>query len=165
MPDMEQHAFTTTSNCGILMRLTNTVTVHGENSCDNFVALWDTGATTTCISKGVASKLSLMPTGECGIQHASGSSQTNTYLVSITLPNDVKINNIMVCEADLDCQGIGVLIGMDIITMGDLSVTNHNGNTMFSFQVPSSETIDYVKKINARNLMGTHGVRKHKKKK
>ena len=42
-------------------------------------------------------------------------------------------------------NGIDFLIGMDIITLGDFSVTNLNGKTTFSFRYPSCETINYVK--------------------
>jgi len=40
------------------------------------------------------------------------------------------------------------LIGMDVITLGDFSITNHNGITCMSFRVPSSHEIDYVKNPN-----------------
>ena len=47
------------------------------------------------------------------------------------------------------------LIGMDIITLGDFSVTNLNEKTTFSFRYPSCETINYVeeaKRIQRKNL-------------
>ncbi len=40
------------------------------------------------------------------------------------------------------------LIGMDVITLGDFSITNHNGSTCMSFRVPSGHEIDYVKNLN-----------------
>ncbi len=42
-------------------------------------------------------------------------------------------------------NGTDFLIGMDIITLGDFSVTNLNEKTTFSFRYPSCETINYVK--------------------
>jgi uncharacterized protein YecA (UPF0149 family) len=45
-------------------------------------------------------------------------------------------------------DGIDVLIGMDIITLGDFSVTNFQGNTCMSFRVPSLHQIDYVEEAN-----------------
>lgn len=48
-------------------------------------------------------------------------------------------------------EGTDVLIGMDIITAGDLAITNHNGRTTFSFRVPSCEEIDFVGEINEHN--------------
>ena len=45
---------------------------------------------------------------------------------------------------NIGAAGIGVLIGMDIITSGDFSVSNYNGKTVFTFRTPSQERIDYV---------------------
>ena len=37
---------------------------------------------------------------------------------------------------------------MDVITLGDFSITNHKGITCMSFRIPSSHEIDYVKNLN-----------------
>ena len=62
---------------------------------------------------------------------------------SLRLPNNLQIQNVMVSSGNLG-EGVDFLIGMDIITLGDFSITNLNGNTMFSFRFPSCETINYV---------------------
>ena len=62
-------------------------------------------------------------------------------------------------------QGLGVLIGMDIITAGDFAVSNYNGTTMFSFRIPSQKKTDYVAETNLQNMIGTHGKGKRKRKK
>ena len=36
------------------------------------------------------------------------------------------------------------LIGMDILTQGDLAVTNFNEKTCVSFRIPSAQCIDFV---------------------
>ena len=42
-------------------------------------------------------------------------------------------------------QSFDVIIGMDIITHGDFSITNVSGTKWLSFRIPSSrELIDYV---------------------
>ena len=38
-----------------------------------------------------------------------------------------------------------MLIGMDVITLGDFAVTNLNGKTMYSFRMPSMTEIDFTK--------------------
>lgn len=50
----------------------------------------------------------------------------------------------MVPVSEAELNGFDVLIGMDIITLGDCSITNVNGKTVFSFRIPSTETVDYV---------------------
>ncbi len=36
-----------------------------------------------------------------------------------------------------------ILIGMDVITMCDFAITNKCGNTVFSFDIPSTHRTDY----------------------
>ncbi len=159
------HAFTTKSTSGLLNRLINQVTIaYGKNSI-SAKALWDTGATSTCISVEMATRLALVPTGIRNIMTPSGSSTVNTYLVDIILPNNVCVKDVEVCDSAIGSQGIGVLIGMDIITKGDFSVSNHNGQTVFSFRIPSTKTTDYVEILRTKSIIGTHGkgMRKFKK--
>jgi hypothetical protein len=58
------------------------------------------------------------------------------------LPNQVAFPFVKVTEGVL--SGFDLLIGMDIITMGDFSITNVGGKTTFSFRVPSVKEIDFV---------------------
>lgn len=108
------------------------------------IAVWDTGATGTVITKPIADALGLKPIGVTEVFHAQGSSLTNEYLVNVALPNGVVIGGVRVTEGVL--AGCEVLIGMDIIAMGDFAVTNANahGGTTLSFCIPSVEEIDFV---------------------
>ena len=114
-------------------------------------AQWDTGATGTCISKLVVDRLGLVPIGMTTIQTPSGERTTNVYVVDIVLRNEVRIKDIEVIESMIGNQGIDLLIGMDIITLGDFAVTNVNGKTKFTFRIPSVGEIDYVKEIKKLN--------------
>lgn len=157
------HAFTTKNDI-ISNRLLSEVEVFANDKKYKTVALWDTGATGTCISDDVVKNLDLVATGRQTIMTPSGSKDVNTYLVDIGLPNHVMISSVMVCDSDIGKQKIGVLLGMDIITTGDFCISNFNGKTVFSFRIPSKKTTDYVLEINVENLTGTHGKgkRKHK---
>ena len=134
-------------------RLKSNVTIHFDGKQLNVVALWDTGATNSCISRSVATTLSLVSNGSMPILTPSGDITVNTYLVDVTLPNDVYIPDIMVCDSEIDNQGIGMLIGMDIITKGDFAVSNYNGKTVFSFRMPSESRLDFVSGIKMSNLI------------
>ncbi len=158
-------AFTARSTSGLSNRLTNDVFVVNNDKKDVFSALWDTGATGTCISMDVVEKLGLIPTGKKNIQTPSGTREVNTYLVGIILPNNVFIQDVEVCDSEIGNQGLGVLLGMDIITKGDFSVSNFKGRTMFSFRIPSQNDTDYVPQANIKNKIGTHGNGKRKRKK
>jgi hypothetical protein len=83
------------------------------------------------------------------VHHAGGTEQSETFLVNIALPNKVNFKNVDVTLGKLP-QGTDVLIGMDIINSGDFSVTNFNGQTVFSFRYPSLAEIDFLKEIPSR---------------
>lgn len=108
-----------------------------------YKAIWDTGATGSVISQKVVDELNLQPSGFIPVHHAGGCDLSPWYKINIMLPNNVGFSEIKVTQAKL--ASADVLIGMDIISLGDFSITNVNGKTTFSFRVPSLETIDYVK--------------------
>jgi len=76
--------------------------------------------------------------GACG-----GETIRPAFYVAIGLPNGVVIPEVTAVLGEL--HGMDVLIGMDIITLGDFAITNENNKTTFSFRIPSLHTIDYVK--------------------
>ena len=108
-----------------------------------FNAIWDTGATNSVISQAVVDACGLLPTGMATVHHAGGSSQAETYLVNIGLPQMVVFNGVRVTKAEL-AGGADMLIGMNIINQGDFAVTNRDGKTKFTFRVPSTGDIDFV---------------------
>ena len=109
-----------------------------------YIALWDTGSTMTVISDDLASKLNLEPVGEMIVETAGGRLNAKKYIISLHLPNRLNIENVMISSGKLG-PGIDILIGMDIITLGDFAITNYNNKTVFSFRFPSTEVIDFVK--------------------
>lgn len=116
----------------------------------NLNGIWDTGATGTVITKRIVDELKLVPTGITFVNTASESGkQVNTYLVDIYLKKDLKIEGVTVTEGTIG-QGIDCLIGMDIINLGDFSITNFNGKTTFSFRIPSLHEIDYYAEAQKR---------------
>ncbi len=110
-----------------------------------YKAIWDTGATNSVIDKKIAEELGLIPNGIRLVYHANGSERVNSYKVNIVLPNNIMVQMVNVTEGDLN--GAQVLIGMDIISLGDFAITHRNNGTVFSFQVPSTHEYDFVKQI------------------
>lgn len=108
-------------------------------------ALWDTGATNSSITSSFARKLNLSPISFTQCHHAQGVSTVPVYLLNIYLPNNVAIEALKVSEI-ADAEGFEVLIGMDVITLGDFSITNFLGKTCVSFRIPSIEEVDYVER-------------------
>lgn len=111
-----------------------------------FKALWDTGATNSAITQTVVDKCGLKPIGLKTVHTAAGTHERQKFLVSIVLMSNVEFHGWEV--ACVDAPGEELIIGMDIITLGDFSVTSQ-GNTVFSYRLPSMHVIDYVKDTNA----------------
>lgn len=110
---------------------------------DTFVGIWDTGATGTVITQEVVRKCGLQPIGMTQVQTAGGLVTAEEYLVNVFLMGgNINVQNIRATKAPLG-PGADVLIGMDIIALGDFALTNQNGATTFSFRIPSMHTIDY----------------------
>lgn len=77
------------------------------------------------------------------VQTPSGIGTMNKYMVNLILNNEVRIMNLIVMDSEIGNQGIDVLIGMDIISIGDFAVSNFEGKTQFSFRMPSQEHVEY----------------------
>ncbi|MCX6544143.1 MAG: aspartyl protease family protein [Acidobacteria bacterium] len=116
--------------------------------------LWDTGATGSVITAATAAALHLAPTGVVTVNHAGGSSLVNTYVVSITLPNQVGVAAVQVSECPDSAGQFNAIIGMDVITMGDLSISNLNGQTWMTFRIPSVEAADFVREADRLTYAG-----------
>ncbi len=111
-----------------------------------FDAIWDTGASASVISKSVVAKCGLQPTGMVNVHTVGGQQTCMSYLVCISLPNKVGFPSVKVTEGKIN--GADVLIGMDLIGLGDFSVSNYQGKTVFSYRIPSVDRTDFVKEVN-----------------
>jgi hypothetical protein len=108
--------------------------------------LWDTGGTHSSITKKTVDELRLQPEGEARVVYGNGEAIAKFYIVSLVLPNLLHLPAVRVTEAATS-EGFGVILGMDIISMGDFAITNVGGVSTFSFCVPGLETIDYLERI------------------
>jgi len=115
----------------------------------SFHGIWDTGASGTVITQNVVQQLGLQPTGQKQVNAANGVYIANTYLVNVVLPSDIHVQHVEVTEGQLG--GADVLIGMDIITLGDFSITNMGGTTVMSFRTPSCAEVDFVQRVQEKN--------------
>lgn len=126
--------------------------LYGDSSGQQFDAVWDTGATHTCISHGVVQALSLPVSGKRPVKGVNSSGVASTYFVDLLLPSQVTVSEVEVAAVDVGCD---VLIGMDVISLGDLTICNH-GVTEFSFSIPAHEhkfnLVERSDKLNERVL-------------
>jgi len=102
-------------------------------------ALIDTGATDTNITPEAANKLNLVPVGGRQINHADGTSLRPYYLFKVGFLSDANDQTKMLVP-DIPIEGIelpnnqfqfDVLLGMDVLSQGQLTVTG----TRFEFKI------------------------------
>lgn len=118
-----------------------------------FRGLWDTGATNCVVTQRVVDACGLKAYTVKKMKGAYGTAtERDAYYVNLRLLNGVELPSITVTHGDLD--GFDLLIGMDVITLGDFAITNDGGKTLFSFRIPSCHTIDYVKQ--AEQIVAAH---------
>jgi hypothetical protein len=95
------------------------------------------------VSNDIADKLNLKQVSIEIISTPSGTIETKMFVVDLILPNNIEIKRVQVLGAyPSSCD---VLIGMDVIGLGDFAVTNFLNQTSFSFRIPSKERIDFSK--------------------
>jgi predicted aspartyl protease len=107
-------------------------------------ALWDTGASCSLIRPEVVRKLDLKPISKTFISTPSEENvPSNVYLVNLFLPNKTKIVDVQVTEGRPN--SCDMLIGMDVITLGDFVISNYDKKTALSFRMPSLMKFDFCK--------------------
>jgi len=170
------NSFTLSSNSGLLPSLITKCgicqgfdpsTGNAQPQIFKFDAIWDTGATSTVITQKVVDACGLQPIGMVRVHGVNSSNMSERYLVNVLLPNNIGFMHIPVIKGALPDGSGDVLIGMDLITQGDFSITNVSGQTIFSFRTPSMKRVDFVKDHQADALREsfTHGGSKKKRKK
>ena len=117
-------------------------------------ALWDTGAMLSTITPEIAKKLNLVSTNRIKVNGIGNYSIADVVMVSIRLPNLVELTNTRILVLNL-VKDVDMLIGMDIIRLGDFSISNGADKTLFTFAMPPFENkTDLYEKaleINKRN--------------
>ena len=130
-----------------------------DSELKKYLAIWDTGATNSVITQKVVQECDLKPIAVTKVNTAKGESLSNVYLAGIWLPNKVRIPQVRVTEGTIGGD-VEVLIGMDIICLGDFAVTNKDGKTNFTFRIPSLECLDFVKQKPPLIQIGTQTLHK-----
>ena len=132
------------TECGICQAISPNELIAGAKHPKvlNCTAIWDTGATSSAISPRVVQQLGLKPVQIGRNYTAAGPIDVLIYAVNILLPCEVGVS--MLFASCNDLHGTDVLIGMDVISRGDFAISHENGNLKFSFQIPSTHTLDFA---------------------
>ena len=117
--------------------------------------IWDTGAQNSVITQKAAYELGLVALGRTKTTGVHGAKEVNIYSIEIVLNNpNITIKCLVTeCERLSKDGSINLLIGMNIISMGDFVLSNYDGKTSMTFRVPSLERKDFVAEIKEQNKL------------
>ena len=111
------------------------------SGCEVESTVWDTGATNTIISSAVIDALGLKPVRQTQIEGVGGCMDSSVYKINIYVDGCLEFTGIEALSGDIG--DYDVIIGMDIITLGNFVITNKDDQTWFAFRYPSSEHIEF----------------------
>jgi hypothetical protein len=117
-------------------------------------ALWDTGTMMTCMKPRLKEQLKLRvitPNPPMVISGVGGTVKADRTIGSIFLADNFMVEYCPIYVLDFP-GNTDLIIGMDIIRMGDFAVCNANGETSFSFAMPPfPDRINFANKAETVN--------------
>jgi hypothetical protein len=105
-------------------------------------AIWDTGASGSVVSIEAANSVGLHAVGYTPVSTANGNYTAPIFVCDIYLPTGIVVPSVEMVGGSLGSD-VDMLIGMDVITLGDFTITNLGGDTWFTFRMPSMQRADY----------------------
>lgn len=85
--------------------------------------------------------MGLKPVRQTQIEGVGGCMDSSVYKINIYVDGYLEFTGIEALSGDIG--DYDVIIGMDIITLGDFVITNNDDQTWFAFRYPSSEHIEF----------------------
>ena len=172
MSEIPTHSAFVKTEGSIKNQLRHKISIISGSKSVPATAIFDTGATNTCISKKIVDALGLVSAGAKITGTAAGPIECETFLVDVGLPNQVTVQGVEVSNPEIDGADFDVLIGMDILNLGDFAISNFEGKTTFTFRIPSIKRTDYgdeIEKLKIKQRIAIHGQgntrKRHAKKK
>jgi hypothetical protein len=96
-------------------------------------AIWDTGATTSLVNEKIVNALRLKEIGIVQVKHVAETAAFPVHLAAIEIQGGMKIKEHRLVSFP-SLHAFDMIIGMDIIALGNFCVENKNGNSVFSFK-------------------------------
>lgn len=125
----------------------------GKSKEFNTYALVDTGATVSAIDSNIAKSLGLIPISKARVNGVHGASVVDMFSFDMKI-GTMNINVSMATEGQFSASAFKILIGMDILRLGEMYLGQEEKDgkcvgTIFSFSIPATgDSIDYVEKLD-----------------
>ena len=125
--------------------ITNESRLYNQTLQEYICVEWDCGATYSSISTELVQKLNLKSCGVKKVASSINSELSDIYDITLILHDDLGIPLKVAAVSNIHNWGIDMLIGMDVISLGDFAISTYNNVTCFSFRYPSQGFIDFNK--------------------
>ena len=155
MPDNQYHYAFDAEYSGIPRELTTVAQIFPFATRDDTKSvttniLWDTGATHSSLTNKIVQYLGLKSIDTAIVHGVNSSKVTDVVIASIRLSDSIFLTGKRFSVNEI--PGADVLIGMDIIMLGDFAISNSEGKTRFSFVIPPFKNkISFTEKANDIN--------------
>ena len=127
---------------GITKLLITDAEIEHKGKKEKIEVLWDTGCNISVIDKKLAEKLNLQSVGDGFLDTITHDKvPSKKYKINLLLSDHIEFPDIEVIDGEP--KSCDMLIGMDIISQGDLAVSNYKGKTTFIFRKPSLGKFNY----------------------
>jgi hypothetical protein len=162
MPDHIEYRGFTQTYPSIVNRLITPISIAPVSSRNKAIrgipvklkALWDTGAMKSLIKPELVKRLDLQMYrvgSAVSFSGIGGRVKADFTMLTIFLTDNMGIEGCPAYVINFP-GGADIIIGMDIINMGDFAVCNIEGQTSFSFAMPPlPDRIDFIDRINILN--------------
>ena len=107
--------------------------------------LWNTGYSESVISSDFVQKYNLQPIGTATVGTTGVTLKSNIYAIDFLLAQKQHIFLNVTESSQLCGSGFDMLIGLDVITLGDFTLTTTDDTICFSFRYPPKGLIDFTK--------------------
>lgn len=108
----------------------------GKNRSKSTIACWDTGSNVTVIANDIARELELEEHAGMTGYNLGGESYYKRYTARINFGNGIVVDGKVLGRDKISKDDrIGIVVGMDIISLGDFKLLSLKGKTEFSFEV------------------------------
>jgi len=156
MPDNQYHYAFDAEYSGIPAELLSTIKISpfpAQINSEGIVtkAIWDTGATHSSVSPKIVRDLGLKTIDTVDVHGINDSKKTSDVVIAtIKISDSITLTGKRFSVNEI--PGVDVLIGMDIIMLGDFAISNGMGKTRLSFAYPPfMNKISFTEKANAIN--------------
>ena len=121
-----------TASCSQILSQVSVASGDNAHRVDDAIALWDTGATSCFISRGLVERLGLKKIGETDVRYANGNVETkDVYFIRLTFQPSGREITLYVTQSDDTSQDF--IIGMNIIRNGRFLIEPTDEGVCFSF--------------------------------